>query len=133
MRSGAWLWAMLVPTAVLSSGACSGGYPLEPTRCDDWCDATHGPLECYETKYDPAGCVSRCEGLSLDLEQCRGQFDAAVSCYRTTPDAKRPVCYYNYNPDPTTFEPPPQGPCDAPKQALLNCVGAELQIVDIIR
>src|SRR5437667_451142 len=39
--------------AAVGAGGCSGGYPLPPTRCDEWCDATKaGACVNY---YDPAG------------------------------------------------------------------------------
>ena len=132
MRPGVWLWAIPMLATALLAGACSGGYPLEPTRCDDWCDATRGPLECYD-EYDPAGCVSQCEAQQLDHEECRSEYDAAVTCYRTTPGATEPVCYSNYNPDPSGLSPSPRSPCEGPRQALLICAGTQLQIEDILR
>jgi hypothetical protein len=91
-------------------GACSGGYPLPPTRCDDWCDATKGG-ECEEW-YQPASCVSQCEQSNSDREACRAQFDASVSCFRQSPVALKQLCTYDNN----------VHDCQAELQALSMCV-----------
>jgi hypothetical protein len=128
MRSGAWLWAILAVPAALLAGACSGGYPLEPTQCDDWCDATRGAWECGG-EYDPAGCVSQCEAQQLDNPACGAQYDAAVHCYRTTPGATDPACRY----DPSTFT--LLRPCQNETVLLMSCSGSYLQYgpPDVIR
>ncbi len=107
MRLGVWL---LLP---LSFGGCSGGYPLEPTRCDDLCRETQGP-GCPED-YAPASCVVTCERSNLDLEQCRSFFDAVLTCYRSEPNARERRCDY--------FTPWDQRPCELEQQALAACVG----------
>lgn len=106
MRLGVWL---LLP---LSFGGCSGGYPLEPTPCDELCHVTKGP-GCAED-YSPAGCVVTCERSSLDIAACRPFFDAVVECYRAKPDAADKRCDY--------FTPWGQRPCDLEQQALAACV-----------
>jgi hypothetical protein len=121
MRSGAWLWVILPVPAALLSGACSGGYPLEPTRCDDWCDATEGSWEWCGNEYDPAGCVSQCEAQQLDRQECSVLFDEAVHCYRTVPGATSSVCSY----DPLTYM--VVRPCQEETTLLMNCSGAFLQ------
>jgi hypothetical protein len=129
MRSGAWLWAMLVPVpGALLSAACSGGYPLEPTRCDDWCDATQGAWECGG-EYDPAGCVSQCEAQQLDRQECGTHYDDAVRCYRTTPGATNRECVY----DPTSFM--LLRPCQDETLRLMSCSGSYLEYgdLDVIR
>lgn len=67
--------------------ACSGEYPLPPTRCDEWCDATKGG-GCLES-YDPAGCVSSCEAAwaesRLPIDRCAAEIDAVITCYRSDP------------------------------------------------
>ena len=81
----------------LPLGACSGGYPLPPTRCDEWCDATRGGL--CEEYYDPAGCVVECEQVELDSDACSATFDAALSCFRNHPHALEQRCVYDTAPD----------------------------------
>ena len=88
MRRAAGL--VLLLGYLLCGGACSGGYPLPPTRCDEFCDATKG-FEC-EDYYEPAACVSQCEQDDTAAEACRPQFDAAVSCFRKTPGAVAALC-----------------------------------------
>ena len=111
MRSGVRLaltfgWA-------LPLGACSGGYPLPPTRCDEWCDVTKGG-QC-ERYYQPAGCVSNCEQSNTDSEACRAEFDAELRCFRQNPSAVDNLCdYYSNN---------VLRPCDLERNALSNCVG----------
>jgi hypothetical protein len=112
MRLGAWL-AMAFGCA-LTASACSGGYPLPPTRCDDWCDVTKG-LSCAQF-YNPAGCVSNCEQANTDAEACRTEFEAVLSCFRKDPSAVEAQCRF-YS------EPPP--PCQAEKDALALCVGSQ--------
>jgi hypothetical protein len=132
MRSGAWLWAIAAVAAALLSGACSGGYPLEPTRCDDWCDATQGVWEwSCGNEYDPAGCVSQCEAQRLGRKECSPYYESAVQCYRTTPGATDPVCYFGV--DATGM--PVQRPCASEVLMLMSCSGAYLQYgdIDVIR
>lgn len=89
MRSGVWL-ALLGFTLPL--GSCSGGYPLPPTRCDEWCDVTRdGSCEEY---YRPASCVVQCEEAELDREECSVMFDAALTCLRNHPRAIEERCAY---------------------------------------
>ena len=84
---------LLLLCCALAGAACSGGYPLPPTRCDEFCDATKG-LDCQDY-YEPAGCVSTCEQGNVDDESCRAQFDALVSCFRKTPAALTARCDFN--------------------------------------
>lgn len=92
---------------------CSGGYPLEPTPCDDWCDATRGECEAW---YDPAGCVARCEQNNIDADECRTLFDVALDCFRHRPNAVSEDCFFFLNANPND--------CEKAQQALLACVGA---------
>jgi len=110
MRLGAWL-ALL--GLALPVGACSGSYPLPPTRCDEYCDATKGG-GCADY-YNPAACVSACEQSNTDAEECRAQFDLVVSCLHTHPNAPQQRCVYNGLPD----------DCDNEAQSLLTCVGSQ--------
>jgi hypothetical protein len=79
----------------LALGACSGGYPLPPTRCDEWCDATKGG-NCVEY-YNPAGCVSSCETAGMSQPACATQLDAMIACYRKNPGAAQQLCDYGIN------------------------------------
>jgi hypothetical protein len=113
MGSGARL--VLVLGYVLSGGACSGGYPLAPTRCDEFCDATKG-FQCAQF-YDPAGCVANCEENNTDAEVCRVQFDAAVSCFRNTPEAASKLCDFSSD---AFFS----RPCLTEENALSSCASS---------
>jgi hypothetical protein len=93
MRLGAWLALGLGLALACGVGACSGGYPLPPTRCDDWCDATKGG-QCEEW-YQPASCVSECEESDTDGDACRAEFDASVRCFRESPVAVKQLCSYD--------------------------------------
>jgi hypothetical protein len=108
MRLGVWL-ALLSLTLPL--GSCSGGYPLPPTRCDEWCDVTRGAA--CEQYYDPAGCVVQCEEIDVDTERCSPQLDIALSCFRSSPTAIERRCVYDGLPD----------ECDNEVTALMECVG----------
>lgn len=109
MRLGVWL---LLP---LTFGACSGGYPLEPTPCDELCHATKGP-GCAED-YEPAACVVTCERGNLDAEPCRPLFDAVVACYRDTPGAVEQRCDY--------WTPYEERACEPQQGALGTCVSLQ--------
>jgi hypothetical protein len=108
MRSGWWLFLPL------SFGGCSGGYPLEPTRCDDLCHVTQGQT-CPEY-YDPAACVVACERSDADAEPCRAAFDAVLTCFRDHPGAVEQRC--------ASFESWEQQDCLAEEGQLAFCVGA---------
>ena len=98
MRLGAWLCAGALFLTL--GGACSGGYSLPPTPCDDWCHVTQGSYgynTCY-AYYDPASCVSECETAQLGNRNCTAQFQVALACYRDTPGATTSGCYYNTAP-----------------------------------
>lgn len=92
MRLGAWLGMGSALLVAVSAGACSADYPLPPTPCDDWCDATQGMM-CED--YRPASCVSMCEKQDLDRSECRQAFDAVVDCFRRTPGAAEQQCEYD--------------------------------------
>lgn len=108
------MW-LLLP---LGFGGCSGGYPLEPTLCDDLCHVTKGP-NCPDD-YDPAGCVVACESANLAVEACRPFFDAVLECYRARPDALEKRCDY--------FTQWDQRPCEVEQQALAACVSFQAPI-----
>lgn len=108
MRLGVWL-ALLGLTLPL--GSCSGDYPLPPTRCDEWCHVTQGDM--CEDYYNPASCVVQCEQAELDAEVCRALFDAALTCFRNSPNALAQRCVYNDMPD----------DCENELQLLMACVG----------
>jgi hypothetical protein len=111
MRSGAWL-ALLSLTLPLA--ACSGGYPLPPTRCDEWCDVTRGGM--CEEYYNPASCVGQCEEADVDTERCSAQLDIALSCFRSSQNAIEQRCVYDDVPD----------DCANEVQVLMGCVGGYL-------
>jgi hypothetical protein len=92
---------------------CSGGYPLPPTRCDEWCHATKG--QTCQDHYDPASCVASCENADLDSEACRAQFDAVITCFRNSPSALEQRCIYGDAPD----------DCELESEALGLCLGAQ--------
>lgn len=96
MRIGRWL-ARLGLALALSTPACSGGYPLPPTRCDEYCDATKGGF--CQDYYGPANCVAQCESNHTDREGCREVFDATISCFRNSPHALEQRCSYDNVPD----------------------------------
>lgn len=114
MRAGVWL--VVVVSLGLLPSACSGGYPLAPTRCDDWCHVTHGG-SCGDS-YFPAECVSSCESSQLDTPECRVQFDAVIDCYARTPGAVQARCSFNYSPS------MPALPCAVQQEAFAGCRAA---------
>ncbi len=111
MRLGAWLVLFGLASPV---GACSGGYPLPPTRCDEWCDATNGMM--CEDFYQPASCVSQCEQGQFGAPECSVQLDAVLACFRASPRAKKQLCGF------PTVEGLPND-CQAQSGALGECVG----------
>jgi hypothetical protein len=113
MRLGASV--LLALSYALGVGACSGGYPLAPTRCDEFCDATK-EFQC-EDYYQPAGCVSDCEQNDTDREACRTQFDAAVSCFRTNAKALSSRCNFDFSSTQQFLE----RPCQTEETALDAC------------
>lgn len=108
MRSGAWLVVGGLALTLPIEG-CSGGYPLPPTRCDEWCDATKGGY--CQDYYLPASCVVECEQAHLSHEACKDQFDLALSCFRSSPRALKQRCVYDNQPD----------DCESEAQALTVC------------
>ena len=116
VRSGSWLVLMSLALTLPIQG-CSGGYPLPPTRCDEWCDATKGGV--CQDYYGPANCVAECEQTELDMDACRPAFDAVVSCFRHSPDALAQRCTYDNQPD----------DCDTEAQWLAACVSARGQML----
>lgn len=89
MRSGVRLW--LAVGVWLPS--CAGGYPLEPTQCDDYCHATKD-LQC--DYYSPASCVVACEQQALSAPECATQMSAVLACFNGTPGAADSYCAFNY-------------------------------------
>ncbi len=118
MRSGAWL-ALLGSALGLAAGACSGGYPLPPTRCDDYCDATQG-MQCAEA-YDPANCVSQCERANIDAPACHAELDAVIQCFKDTPHALQQLCVYYGG---LSYEGQPND-CGVESGNLSGCVGSQ--------
>jgi len=104
---GFWL-ALPVP-------ACSGGYPLSPTKCDEWCDATKAGI--CKDYYDPSACVATCESENLDAEPCLVPFDAVVKCFVNSPNALRQRCVWDEQSD----------DCEVEVQALGLCLSAHPQ------
>ena len=90
------IWPALSLLA-LATGACSGGYPLEPTLCDDFCNVTQGSIP-YCSDYDPAQCVVQCEAGDLTRAACRGELDALLDCVRREPTAISDQCSYSPGP-----------------------------------
>jgi hypothetical protein len=108
MRVAVW-W--LLP---LTFGGCSGGYPLEPTRCDELCHVTKGP-GCARD-YDPVSCVITCEQTNLDADACRAQLDSVVTCFRDVPGAVDQQCDY--------FLPDEMRSCRRERELLILCARA---------
>ena len=96
MRAVWWL-ALTSLALALPLPACSGGYPLPPTRCDEFCDATKGGF--CQDDYQPASCVAECESSNTDREICRAAFDEVMSCFRASPRAREQRCAYDDVPD----------------------------------
>jgi hypothetical protein len=96
MRSGAWLVVCGLALALPLEG-CSGGYPLPPTKCDEWCKVTRG-AECKDF-YNPASCVANCEESNLSVAECSDQFEATLACFRRSPNALIQRCVYDNQPD----------------------------------
>jgi hypothetical protein len=117
MRSGAWLCAGAALLLGLLGG-CSGEYPLPPTPCDDWCNATQGGWGYCGGFYSPAACVSQCEADQTASDRCRPFLDAAISCYRRTPNALVEQCKY---------DPQIPRPCQTEVEALAICVSVSYQ------
>ena len=95
----------------LPLGSCSGGYPLPPTRCDEWCDVTRGGM--CEEHYNPASCVVQCEQVKVDTDSCNAELDATLACFRASPNAVEQRCVYD----------PAPNDCENEEQLLLDCVG----------
>jgi hypothetical protein len=94
MRLGVFAaWAF---TGWCSLGACSGGYPLPPTACDEYCNATLGE-SCPEF-YNPAGCVSSCEQNHSAPPECRTELDAVIACYNQHPELVGKRCSFSAEP-----------------------------------
>lgn len=91
MRSSTF--GLLALVSWSSIGACSGGYPLPPTPCDEYCNATYGD-SCPEF-YDPAGCVSFCEQSRLAPASCRSELDQVIACYNSHPEVLAAFCSFS--------------------------------------
>ena len=103
MRSGAWLVLCgLALSLPLLLPACSGGYPLPPTKCDEWCHVTRGAM-CKDL-YNPTSCVAQCEETNLSVPECSQQFDAMLACFRRSPNALAQRCIYDTVPDDCSIE-----------------------------
>lgn len=120
MRSGAWLCAGALFLTL--GGACSGGYSLPPTPCDDWCHVTQGAYGYSPCNYGyyPADCVSQCETEQLGNAHCTAQFQVALACYRDTPGATSSGCYFN--PDPMYVP-----PCRPEWETLVLCAAPYIE------
>ena len=92
--------------------ACSGGYPLPPTKCDEYCDATKGQM-CDEY-YEPAGCVLTCEQGDLTDPSCLKELDDIIACYRRNPALTKDCDWYG---EPRA--------CDTEQLTLSNCLAAQ--------
>jgi hypothetical protein len=91
--------------------ACSGGYPLPPTKCDEWCHVTRGG-SCPDW-YDPSSCVAQCEDSNFSAPECSDQLEAILACYRRSPNAGRQRCLYDGTlPD-----------CSSEQERLSDCSG----------
>lgn len=118
--AGIPLWLRAGATSLLLAGApagCQGEYPLEPTACDHWCDASK-PLRCGS--YEPAECVSQCEFQGISQGACADVLEAAVTCLRDTPDLGG-YCQgaWGYQPE--------GRPCSRQEYALLACAEQQLR------
>ena len=113
MRSGAWLVLLGLALALPIEG-CSGGYPLAPTKCDEWCSVTRG-AQCKDY-YSPASCVSDCEDANLSVDECSSLFEATLTCFRRSPNALIQRCIYDNVPD----------DCSKEVEVLSSCSGANL-------
>ncbi len=61
--------------------ACGYDYPISPSYCDDFCNATLRP----GCDREPENCVRECE-LGFRGEACTETRHALLACYRTAPD-----------------------------------------------
>jgi len=120
MRAGAGL--VLLLGWALAGGACSGGYPLPATRCDEFCDATKG-LDCQDY-YEPAACVASCEQGDVDNEACHAELDALMACFRKTPAALTARCDFS------SFGRNAR-PCDPEEYTFRNCSAGYIQFPNI--
>jgi len=79
-------WLRLSCAWLLGSSTlcCQGGYPIAPTLCDDWCNATEH-VSCWDYLGDPASCVVSCEQQRLNGSECEQALEAALTCLKVTP------------------------------------------------
>ena len=70
---------MALVCAALCAIGCQDGYPIAPTRCDEWCNVSEDSA-CLGL--DPAACVVACEQRGISLPACTSQFEAAMQCER---------------------------------------------------
>lgn len=103
---------LAISILVLRLAACSGDYPLPPTACDEWCEATRSNT-CPDL-YDPAGCVSNCEHNHFVPAGCRSQLDDFVRCLRQHPSVPSSDC---------SFPESTQKACQNKIDALAFCAG----------
>lgn len=72
--------------------SCQDGYPIAPTACDDWCEATK-EFVCTSVRYEPARCVALCEEQGFThKEGCEAQLRAVIECYASAPPPPGPRC-----------------------------------------
>jgi len=118
MLKRGWLWSALALLA-LSTGACSGDYPLEPTPCDDFCNLTQGNVPYCFNEYDPAQCVVQCETEGLSRPACSRELEALLECFRSKPTAVSDQCNddFGFNSDVIG--------CQLVSQSLYGCLEAD--------
>ncbi len=61
-RNGLKMSALVVLGLPGATSGCQGDYPIAPTACDEWCNASIEG-DCFD--YDPAACVASCERQGL--------------------------------------------------------------------
>lgn len=92
----------------LALWACQGEYPLAPTVCDDWCNASE-PVECEF--YSPSSCVRQCEEAGYST-LCSDELSMLMTCMKEHPKPHM-SCY--------DFVGAIEMNCEGYYSALLNC------------
>jgi hypothetical protein len=75
------LRALIGALSASSALSCTNEYPIRPTFCDDFCQATLRP----GCDTEPENCVRECELQSIG-PQCHVARDSLLRCYRAAPD-----------------------------------------------